>query len=72
MLTDYLPGVGFGYLSTFRASGQEVFLPRLMGSDLVLGLITTRVFGLLVFLFRPCASCAMQKSGFCFQESCDF
>jgi hypothetical protein len=34
-----------------------------MSDDLVLGLITTRVFGLLVF-FRPCTSSAMQKLGF--------
>jgi hypothetical protein len=46
------------------------FLPRLVGRDLVLGLITTRVIGLLVF-FRLCASSAMQKSIFCCQESCD-
>jgi hypothetical protein len=40
-----------------------------MGGDLVLGLITTSVW-VVGFLFRPCASCVMQKSGFCFQESC--
>jgi hypothetical protein len=45
-------------MSIFGATGQGVFLPRFMGGDLVFGLITTRVIGLLVFS-RLCASSAM-------------
>jgi hypothetical protein len=48
----------------------RVFFSKHMGGDLFFGLVTTRVFGVFV-LSRLCASCAMQKSGFCFQESCN-
>jgi hypothetical protein len=47
----------------FGASGKGVFLSRLIGDDLVLELITTRVFELLAF-FKLCASSTMQNSVF--------
>jgi hypothetical protein len=56
-------------MPTFGANSEGVFT-RLVGEDLVLRLITTRVFGLLVF-FLDCASTAMHKSGFSCQENCD-
>jgi hypothetical protein len=43
-------------MPTFAANSEGVFTQ--VGDDLVLGLITTRVFGLLVF-FLDCASTAI-------------
>jgi hypothetical protein len=63
----YLPGVGFGYISTIGTSDQSVF-PEHMGDDLVFELILSMVLRVFV-LHRLCASCVKQKSSFCFQES---
>jgi hypothetical protein len=45
----YISGVGFAYISTFGASGQGFFYPKHMDDDLVFRLITTSVWGHLLF-----------------------